>query len=62
MGFSDHECEHALRCEWLSKGRVCALDGLICHNYDKPEAVAKCPAIKALRRAVGAPPKPPPYT
>lgn len=48
-GFSDYECEHALR-EWLSKGRVCALDGLICHNYDKPELVAKCPAIKALRR------------
>lgn len=48
-GFSDWECEHALRGDWLSKGRVCALDGLICHNYDKHELVAKCPAKKKLK-------------
>lgn len=53
------ECEHALRCDWLSKGRICAVDGLVCHNYDKGETVAKCPAKKPCGAAVGSPLKPP---
>jgi len=43
-------CEFAEKKDFLEKGRICKLDGCVCHNFEDDEVVKKCPSLNAYLR------------
>jgi hypothetical protein len=42
-------CEFAENVTFLEKGRICKLDGLVCHNFEDDNVVKQCPSLNAFR-------------